>query len=595
MLENSISEQELREALRPYQVDPNAFAAGIRQRLETAQTQRASDPMAGFSPFLRSAAACLPLAIFSGCRATPAVAKIVPTGVAFKLLGWFAFPAISLFLLLGATVFSVAKIRSIRDGKATSLDDQEQTQQIVRQWWREHWWGAAGLLTVTIALTIYGATWLLFLMYILSFGVLIYVLSSLARLGLGDRQMVGRSCIVGLSFLGQLAGFAGVGNQDIHFVDQSLLVVVFYAGVMLLIGALFYLSQFDKVKRTTGPQWMSAGLATSVIIPLSAWLLIPSLCSPGPSQIKRFVESFHSAPYQMVSWQQWEIPAKWTLDLNLDPDLTIPRGLLDSEISGDQNPYILGTALRVGLLPTNRLSELRDYQLSRKSLLTRIPNLPEPLPITFLQGADWVIRAAVLRGELSSAERDLLERTLHVTLGKTLSQQTEPLESILRLTQLLEVIGRPVNRDRYRDRIHDWLRLFHTHQSGGFQLGGGFKTYPNLGTSWWHQTPGDLVPTSYAVELMQIYGIPEGIDPNWIRSFLKPTVLRFSNDKWIAAASLGRLNQLPDIRPVTWVELLYYERSLFAASILVGLCLYATLSPQLEAFDRTIEPSDEST
>jgi hypothetical protein len=246
----------------------------------------------------------------------------------------------------------------------------------------------------------------------------------------------------------------------------------------------------------------------------------------------------------------------------------------------------LGTALRVGLLPADRLKELRNYELSREYLLTPRPKGMRPLPITFLPQADWVIRAAALRNDMSPADRDLLEQSLYATLNDTLAGELLQLETILRVTQLLDVIVRPIDRDQYRERVHAVLREFHTTNTGGFQLAGGFQTYRNWPSSSWQKQAGALEPTAYAVELMQIYGIPEEIDLNWVRSFLKPTVLRFSNDKWLAAATLDRLNQLPGVTPPTWLELLYYERTLLAAAVLVGLCVYATLcSPQLKVIE----------
>ena len=76
---------------------------------------------------------------------------------------------------------------------------------------------------------------------------------------------------------------------------------------------------------------------------------------------------------------------------------------------------------------------------------------------------------------------------------------------------------------------------------------------------------------------MEYYGVPSGLDLDWVRSFLKPTWLRRSPDKWIAAVTVDRLNRLPGASYPSWYRVLYYERSLCAAIVLVGLCLYATL------------------
>ena len=78
--------------------------------------------------------------------------------------------------------------------------------------------------------------------------------------------------------------------------------------------------------------------------------------------------------------------------------------------------------------------------------------------------------------------------------------------------------------------------------------------------------------------------MPDDLDLNWVRSFLRPSSRRFSPDRWVAAVTLDRLDHLPGVTHPTWLQVLYHERSLIAATVLVALCLYATISsPQREA------------
>jgi len=147
-------------------------------------------------------------------------------------------------------------------------------------------------------------------------------------------------------------------------------------------------------------------------------------------------------------------------------------------------------------------------------------------------------------------------------------------------TQLLEVIERPLDRSEYRPLVHDLLREFQSTSGGGFQVAGGFKKYRKWPTNTWIKQPGSIDSTAYAVELMQIYGVPDGLDLNWVLSFLRPSMYRFGDDKWAAAATLDRLNHLSGVKKPGLLEILYYERSLLAACVLVGLCVYATaISP----------------
>lgn len=582
---NLVSDDELRAALRPYRVDPAPFEAGVRTRLEAAQRQRADDPLAGRSPFLRSAAAFLPLAILAGCKASPAESKLAPAAGGYKLLSYLAFPAISLFVLLGATIFSVVKIRGIRERNDSELADQQAINEVARQWWSRHKWGAAGVFAATLTLAANGATWLLFLSYVVSFGILLYVLAAFAKLGMGNREVVGSSCAMGLMFLGQIAGFSGIGEQEIHFLDQSLVVAVFYGGTLVLLPFILVGSPVANIsgqQMGTVRRWMLAVIYPIIVVSLMARMMNPILWPATPSRIKHHVESFDQAPHQLVSWQHWEIAAQWAIDSKLDPDLSNPRRLLAKEISGGQNRFILSSALRVGLLPADQLSQLKEYQQRRHSLVDAPPSGLKPQVITSLNQMDWVIRAAVLRQDFSPQERDLLEQRLHATLEYLLETSYVTLDELLRATQLLEVLDRPVNRDQYRERVQNLLRKFHTKNGGGFQLAGGFKTYLIWPAGSGIAQTGSLESTAYAVELMEIYGVPDDLDLNWVRSFLKPTALRF-NDKWVAAATLDRLNHLPGVTPPTWLEFLYYERSLLAAAVLVGLCFYATVcSPKLK-------------
>jgi hypothetical protein len=580
-----VPEDDLRAALRPHRADPDAFEAAVRARLN-ASLRRVDDPIASLSPALRSAAAFLPLEIITGGQLKGAAAKLAPATGVYKLLSYAAFPAISLFVLLGATVFSFSKIRSIQHENRSGPLDEPAVLAGTKQWWHEHKWGMWLVFAGTIAMSWVGATWLLFLAYIVSFGFLIYVVKSFAKIGLGNRLAIGQSCMIGLVLLGQVAGFAGIGDQDIHMVDEKIIVLVFFYGALvvgLIIGSPMIRLRIANASRAGRPSrgklWivLAGPIAafTAGVGLLTAWFMAPILWPATPACIKAYVESFDSAPFSSVSWQQWDIVASWAVESKLDPDLSAPRRLLAAEMAGEQNPFILGSAFRVGLVRVDQIRQLRNYEMQRRALLYDDPShIMETQRITSLEQQDWLIRASALRNDLTPEQRDYLEKRLCRTLDAMSTEPYTVLEDPLRATQLLGVIGRPVDVDRYRDRVHDLLRKFHSKRGGGFQVAGGFKDY-NLDNI----QVGSLRATSCAVELMKIYGIPNDLDLNWVRSFLRPmSMIRQSPDKWIAAVTLDRLNRLPGVTHPTWLETLYYERSLLAAVVLVGLCIYATLS-----------------
>ena len=373
-----------------------------------------------------------------------------------KLLGYVAMPAMSLFVLPAAAIFAAAKIRSLQRDNTPDVTDQQAILNATALWARRHKAFLHGLLWGTLVLAWIGATSLMLLLYLISLGVLLYVLSGFVKLGVAHRHIIGQSCLMGLMFLGQVSMFSGIGDQDIHFVDPQLVVAVFLGGVLVLLPLVSgSLDPWVRRRFKGNPRWVVVGLIAGLLIPL--------------------------------------------------------------------------------------------------------------------------------RNDLTPRDRDYLEKRLHVTLEELAESPYDVLETALRVTQLLEVIQRPIDRARYRDRVHDWLRKFHSKQGGGFQAAGGFRQYLNEPEGFLERFPwspvGSVEVTSYAVQLMRIYGVPDGLDLNWVRSFLRPrSSSALSEDKWMTAVTLDRLNLVPGAAHPTWLAVVYYERSLIMAALLVALCIYATLS-----------------
>jgi len=571
-----VAESDLRAALRPYQIAPD-FEAGIRRRIQATEAARAQDPLADAPQLLRVAAAVLPLPIISAGKVSGSALPLVNASGLYKLVGIVAMPAISLFLLLGAGLFGAVGIRRVQAGNIPADMDQRAMGAATPAWWRRHKWGAGLLFAVTLGLPLIGATSLMLLMYAISLGAMLYLLSGFARLGLANRTVIGRSVLVGLALLGQVSGLCTIGMQDIHFVDQMLLPVVFYCGILFLLPVIFQ-AEIMRIPRSAGQRpWLRrlaiAGclvtffLLLLIVVPVMAWFTNWIWQPTTPASIKQHVEAFDEAPYSTVSWRNWEIVATWAIESGLDPDLSRPRQLLEAEMAdagSELDPFLMGSALRSGLVRGEDLARLQVSEPKRQMLF----NNPPDSSITSLTQMDWVIRVLEQRHELSSAQKDHLEQRLLATMDD-LSEGV--LEEALRVTQLLEVIGRPIDRNRYRARVGDWLREYHCTEGGGFQLPGGFKAYRNL-------TVGSLEQTSYAVDLMRIYGTPDGLDLNWVRSYLRPLMFRPMDDKYVAAITLDRLNKVPGVSFPTLLDYVYYERSLMMAALLVALCLYATIS-----------------
>jgi hypothetical protein len=647
------AEEDLREALRPYRADARGFEAGIRARIKAGEESRERQDSEGQSPLLRVAAAVLPWPLMAGGKIAGGGAKLSSVALGQKLLGYAALPAISLFLLVGAAFFSAAKIRGVQRERHPGIGDKEEMLAAVRQWWGRYKWVTWLVFAAVVILPSVGATWMLFLMLLISFAALLCFLSSFAKLGIGNRLVIGQSCIMGLVLLGQAMLNPFGGKCDIHFVDQTLIAVVLFAGTLILVpfaacggkrlgiselrferkrkasewvllfclvvtaNVLLVLLLFNGSGNAQPPvvgghgwlllaaaifvqvavltalavgrfrkarvlpfaaarQWIAARrhwigglLYVSIVVPMLVWFMNPILWPATPSGIKSYVESFPEGRFPMIDWRDWEIAASWTIEAGLDPDLSRARQRLDGEISGEQDPFILGDAFRMGLVQTDQIKRLAGLELRREVLIPKLKPR-QPYRLTSLNQEFWVICALNQSGRLSPDDRNFLEQRLLATIDAIADETGDVLETALRVTQLLDVIDRPVDRDRYRERVHQWLRKFHSQKTHFFQIAGGFEQYEGLATS--------LQTTSHAVELMKIYGIPDGLDLNWVRSYLRPLMYRFSNDKWIAAVTLDRLNALPGVAQPTWLEILYYERSLLAAMVLVAICIYATLS-----------------
>ena len=348
---NMVPEDHLREALRPRQVDPYTFEAAVRSRV-IDYANRGNDPFANLSPALRSAAAFLPLEVITAGQMKGAAARLAPTTGVYKLLAYLTFPAISLFVLLGATVFSIAKIRRIRgeDGRAP-IDEaalRQHKAMVARPpvGWvarfrgnRRHGMDRGDLATLP--------------------GLHRFFRDPALRSGQLRKNRSGKSSrdwpilFDGIDLSRQVPlGYSWIGDQEIHIVDQALILPVFFFGVFILAlitggiktGVFSRAAQLNK--KTT--QVVTIGLLAVLVLPLSVWYLNPILWPATPARIKAYVESFDNAPFSTASWQQWEIVARWAVESKLDPDLSSPRRLLAAEMAGKQNPFILSMRVQGG-------------------------------------------------------------------------------------------------------------------------------------------------------------------------------------------------------------------------------------------------------
>ena len=147
------------------------------------------------------------------------------------------------------------------------------------------------------------------------------------------------------------------------------------------------------------------------------------------------------------------------------------------------------------------------------------------------------------------------------------------LEDALNIAWLLELLGHPLDADAERGRVHTWLRASHVSEARAFGEVGGFD---DDGLDEEHRS-SSYAGTWYAVQLMRIFGIPDGIDVNGIRSFLRNKGFMAGQRRWVAFVTREALDDLPGVESLTWRDYLRYERTLIAVILLVLLCIVATL------------------
>src|SRR5690606_29440065 len=139
---------------------------------------------------------------------------------------------------------------------------------------------------------------------------------------------------------------------------------------------------------------------------LATMLRIP----PSPSAIEQHVAAFDRARFGSATWRDWEIPARWSIEAGLNPNLSKPRTLFERELAGEQDLYVLGIAFRVGLVTPADIPKLRELEGKASRLLD--PRDKDGAILSLGQ-LEWVIRALVMENNLDDAERDFLAGRLH--------------------------------------------------------------------------------------------------------------------------------------------------------------------------------------
>ncbi len=576
-----IDEQELRDAMQPLRIDPLAFEASVRRKLEEITLQKAESTIRfSDSPWLEVAASMVPLSLLSKTTGSSVIVPFGKASLGYKLVGYAALPVLSILVMLGATLLAVFRIRKAQlSPQSDSPDAAQQQSAILIKWWTGLGLIPSGFSFIALVVFLMGYTFPVFIFFAVSGIAMVTLISRLGHAGLLDRQSVGGVLISSLMSMAGISHIYNIFNSGCHLLDQQFVMMILWLAAIFL-GMLL---TFDK----------SPGLHTVAMmtVQISAAVLVfgffgQSIWNPmNTERMKHYVESFDKARFSSVTWQSWAVPTAWLRESGVKLDLSKPRALLESEIAGEQNPFILGVASRTGLLEPDDFSRIRDPFQRRKRLLDRYAH---DQSISSIEQVEFAIRELVRLNQWTPGELDLLESRLLATIRDAMTSKYGGLDEALIATESLQAIGRPCSNDpSIRQQMQQTIVAM---QRTGVRLGG-----RNGGFAKYHSSPqSDLLTTSTAIELMEHYGVPPELNLIAIRSFLRPEMVdSFRSDlAAVRAATKMRFENLPQVPPLTFWDYIRHEPSILMALVFAALCFFATLGcPYRPQIDHIAKPA----
>ena len=493
-----IDEAELRAALQPWRTDTGLFTTRVRLRIEQADVRsrlvdNGDTTKLERSDWLQAAAAVIPVPLLSH-GASGGLVKLGQLSLGKKLVAFAALPATGLLLMLAASIWAVIKIRKAQRGQSLGGMDAAKLAQVTADWWRQFGLVTPIMCVVMLCLMLTGHPLPVFIIFLLSGMAMVALISRLGKAGLVDRRTVAGALTPGLMILVQLTHTTTMFSFGYPFLDQMLIPTVLLLGGLAITIVCFW----PGAPTGSSPSMLMMCLP---LVLLAGWFG-SSMWNPVTKQdLKTYVESFSYAKFSSASWQQWQAVADWLHESDVSVDLSKPRALLRAELAqAKPNPWILCHAIESDLFELSDLDQVQDLAAMKKRVFDSF-NQGRPF-ISVGYEPRILIRALVMRGELSADERDFLAERLLATLeGLKTKNFGRLLEEQQVITELSALIDRPINIDAFRDFVHQTLV---SHQCLGFRLGGktgGFTMSEKLNHS-------DQYATLAAIELMQVYGVP---------------------------------------------------------------------------------------
>jgi hypothetical protein len=419
---------------------------------------------------------------------------------------------------------------------------------------------------------------------------LVHGLSQFGRAGLANRGVV-------LEYVLRLIGIVcAFLVPNFFYPARTILDSKLATGVALLSAGLlatyigFFLDAKYKPDRLLSRSRMVIGMFCSGI---SCLFLLNTLWRPiTDRRLIQSVESFDHAAFESASWEEWAIASKWTQDSKLSVDLSKPRALFEDFLTSyEYRPTIWWYAYLGGVfkpedverLPGTMLWEdLKKGVFDEQNKATKFHSIDNQEVLALLLMQD--------QGEITDDKRAILTERLMVTLAEFDDKDLFPVMSDLYqisilakrlgLDEVLESAKSLVEKNLVAQQV---LWCPEVAESGGGMGPGGFAQYNQL------RTHSELIATAQAIELMQIYGVPRGVDLAALRSYLRPSFLSglpfigksLQNRAMVVYASKARLESIPSIAPLSWLDYVRAEAHLISSILFFALCAYAIFAAPL--------------
>jgi hypothetical protein len=642
--ETMIDEEEIRAALRPSRFEPEAFRAGVLNRIEAAKsrstsvqpTTLAEHSHSSQNEWLRIAASFVPIPLFgSKFGSTIPPISFAAISISKKLFVIAAFPFLC-FLMVGLTVVGMIKIRRAQNGSAVVDFDVEQANQVIMLWWKRYGWIVVLVFGSTLVAPFVGWAMPLMVAMVCSGFAAVSLVRTLAKEGLIERSLIGGLCTAGLGLLAQASNTLSSNSSQI--LDPNLVMGVLFGGAVLIgaavrpiawtkpgdlnslrtysreslivwflllaglqmvmaywlesivpliaigiTGAIFVYALVESRLRTTdrtGPH------ASAAMILVTMTLVFTQSYWRGvtDSDIQKYVESYDGVPFGL--WDYWADSASWLNDSETGFDKRATVKHLKQAIKREpptSSDWILAAAARAGLESEPNLLMQSGEQAFRLQLANPDGSTTGDQPILSLESEYFRIVSSIDSSDLTTSERQTIVNRLMATWRRLDSDDVDyrRLRNAMWLTELFDRLDSTHQIERRRSDVHEWLVDRQVTEPKVFRKGGGFYV-----TS--QSIDSDRRETLAAVRLMETYGVPPGLNLMQLRSYLRPdfiydSIKAESIPKKIAMSRLDRILAAP--RPTVF-DYLRSELPLWLSIFLVVLLAYATwTSPKRQSID----------